>query len=294
MPEWSLPQELDFSGNAFRDKFGHLSVDEWCDLLVLSLTSPIIDGIEFPHFAPQETQDAHHGSSGEIALREAAGFYKFISSKPFFREKAIPGAAFLDFGTGWGRIARFFLRDFDLRRFFAFEPKHTGCFRARTLNPYLCVLTGDEIPDQSLPPNWFDLIVGWSIFSHLSEYSTTAWLEEMARIMRPGGYCVFTTFGDRFLDQLIASQSDLSAGKDVHWYSRSCLEAAGDIADLKNRYLRGEFVWLGGGLTKYYGYATFLHDKALLNILRARRLPMELIDFDRESLGMDTFILRRK
>ena len=34
MPEWTLPHALDASANAFRDKFGHLSAEEWCDVLV--------------------------------------------------------------------------------------------------------------------------------------------------------------------------------------------------------------------------------------------------------------------
>jgi len=294
MSGWTLPHALDASANAFRDKFGHLSAEEWCDILVASMTSPIIDEVEFPRFAPLAIQEGTHGSSGEPALREAGAFYKFIASREFFRDKAIPAANFLDFGTGWGRIARFFLRDFDLNRFFGFEPRRTSCFLARSLNPYLCAFTGDEIPDQTLPPDRFDLVVGWSVFSHLSEHSTIAWLDELARVVRRDGYCVLSTFGDRFLGQLLACQADLQQGKEVHWYHKYCLESVGDIVEQHERYLRGEFVWIPDDPAKPYGVATFLHEQALLHMIKVRRIPFDVIEFDRESLNMDIFILRRR
>jgi ubiquinone/menaquinone biosynthesis C-methylase UbiE len=294
MSDWLLPSELDVSTNAFRDKFGNLSPDAWCDVLIESINSPIIDGLEFLHFPPSELQDGTHGSSGETALREAAEFYKFVASHEFFPRKAVSGTNFLDFGTGWGRIARLFLRDFDLDGFFAFEPHHTSSYRTRLLNPYLCVFTGGELPDQKLPGQCFDVVVGWSVFSHLSEHSTAAWLEELARVTRKDGYCVFSAFGARFLDDLVARHADLKAGREIHWYHKACLDAAGDILEHKRRYARGEFAWLPLSPNSHYGMATFLHEKALLNIISTRRLPFELIEFDRETVNMDVFVLHRR
>jgi hypothetical protein len=294
MPDWNLPHDLDASANAFREKFGSLTADEWCELQVASMTWSVIGGVEFPHFAPREMQERIHGTSGEAALREAASFYKFVSSRAFYRKKAVPGANFLDFGTGWGRISRYFLRDFDLNGLFAFEPRRTICYLARSLNPYVCVLSSEEIPNQTLPANWFDVVVGWSVFSHLSEFSTTAWLTELARIIRPDGYCVLTTFGERFFDHLAVAQANMRAGKEIHWYFRNCLDAAGDLEEQRQRYLRGEFVWLPDDPNKPYGHATILHEKALQEIVRARRLPFELVEFDHETLNMDVFVLRRR
>ena len=55
---------------------------------------------------------------------------------------------------------------------------------------------------------------------------------------------MFSTFGDRFLDQLIAGQAEIDKGGEIHWYHRYCIEAAGDIVGQHQRYLRGEFVWI--------------------------------------------------
>jgi hypothetical protein len=67
-----------------------LSTDEWCDALAASMTERVIGGVEFPHFADDEVQERTHGSTGAMAMREAALFYKFIASKEFFPAKHNP------------------------------------------------------------------------------------------------------------------------------------------------------------------------------------------------------------
>jgi SAM-dependent methyltransferase len=49
----------------------------------------------------------------------------------------------------------------------------------------------------------FDLVIGYSVFTHLAKGAQTAWLEEMKRIIRPGGLFLASTHGDfaaSFLD----------------------------------------------------------------------------------------------
>jgi len=289
-----MPYDFDGSINPFRDRFGSLSIEEWCETLVASINEPVIAGLQFPRFPPSELQERTHGTSGAIALQEAGKFYAFVASQPFFAQKAVPGASFLDFGTGWGRIARFFLRHFDLDRYCGFEPQRSSSFRTRALNPYLLVFTGQALPDRMLPADRFDLIVGWSVFSHLSEIATAAWLDELARIMRPDGYCLMSTFGERFLDQLVDLHAMLQAGGEIHWYHRYVIESAGDIVEQQRRYERGELVWIPDHPDLHYGAATFLPERALARIIETRGLPFELVAFDRHSVNMDVFILRRR
>ena len=293
MPPQALPYTLDTSPNIFRERFGALSIEQWRDLLVESMRTQVIGDVEFPRFPPAAIQEQIHGQSGEPAINEAFAVYAFVKSKQILQEKLAQNCSFLDFGTGWGRIVRMFMRDFDLNRIFGFEPQRATCFVARSLNPYLCFLNGEFTPDGTLPANRFDLVVGWSVFSHLSELSTTIWLEEMARVTRPNGYCVFSTWGERFLNTLMSEQNNLAQGKEVHWYYQMCLKAAGDIVAERDRYLNGEFVWFGDDPSLYYGHACFLHPNALLHILQARGIAFELVEFDRKSLAQDVFILRR-
>jgi len=149
------------------------------------------------------------------------------------------------------------------------------------------------LPDNTLPPDRFDLIVGWSVFSHLSEYSATAWLDEMARILRPNGYCVFSTWGGRFLDRLADEQAQLVAGNEIHWYSKNCIESAGDIAVQQRKYASGEFIWFGEGPIEHYGNVCALHPNALFRIITKHNMPLQIVEFDRQTLSQDIFILQR-
>ncbi len=292
-PQPEFRYGLGGSPNPFREKFGELTHDQWRDLLIRSLDERIIEDIEFPGYPEPELQERIHGHSAEISIDEAYGFYCFVKNIPGVAAKLSRTARFLDFGAGWGRISRLFLRDFDLSRMYGYEPYIGFCAVARVLNPYICFLNGDYLPDETLPPDRFDIVVGWSVFSHLSEHSATLWLAEMARVMRPEGHAVFTTWGERFLDRLIASRADLEAGKDLDWYSRQCLAASGDISERKAAYLRGDFVWFTGHDSTLYGEA-FIHPDALRRLIEAHAIPLELMAFDRHTLGQDAFVLRRR
>ena len=50
-------------------------------------------------------------------------------------------------------------------------------------------------PPAGLPRGRFDLVVAISIWSHYGEAAAVRWLDEMHRIVRPGGHLVFSTHG---------------------------------------------------------------------------------------------------
>ena len=293
LPQPKYVVAVESSDNVFRDRFGHLTTEQWRDLLVRSISHPVIEGIQFPSYPDAEFQLQIHGECGADALRDPYHLYCFIRSKPFLREKLGNGAVFLDFGCGWGRISRMFMRDFDLDRMYGFEPQRGTCFMARTLNPYMCFLNGGYTPDGALPADRFDLVVSWSVFSHLSQASATGWLAELARVIRPGGYCLASTWGERFLNALLQEQRKLKQGIPVHWYHAECVEAAGNVLTHRRRYRSGRFTWFGANISELYGQASFLPAEAIRRILSENDLPLELIAFDSETLTQDVFILRR-
>ncbi len=227
-PRIEYDQNLRQSPNVFRDKFSSLSDREWKAVWLATENGTNISGIEFPTIPDQQLQLSIHGSaSWQISIGEAFGFYSYIKSKVDLG--AVASARFLDFGCGWGRMTRPFLRDFDLDKMFGFEPNLLLATVARSLNPYVPVLSGGFTPDGSIPKNWFDLVIGWSIFSHLSDASLRQWLAEVSEVLRPGGAAVFTTWGLRFLRRLQRDQQLLDEGGEVHWYARKCIEGAGDL-----------------------------------------------------------------
>lgn len=90
----------------------HIMDQKWLDLLIKSIEMPVIQGVYFPGFPPDQSQMSNVGSSGEPALRSAFSFYCEIKRHATnLGVELAPNTKVLDFGCGWGRIIRFFLKD---------------------------------------------------------------------------------------------------------------------------------------------------------------------------------------
>ena len=288
-PRHSYNQVLSQGENLFMSHFGELSEEEWLEVLKRSISEPVIDGVLFPGFPEDELQSGIHGSSGADGLHGAFEFYSYVREKTYGESGT--GMRFLDFAAGWGRISRFFMRDFELEDLWAYEPDRLFCTVARSINPYVCFMTGPRTPDNTLPPGFFDIVVGYSIFSHLSRESAGAWLAEINRAMKPGGQCVMTTWGRRFLDDLRAAEVQLQHGEDVHWYTELCVRTAGSLKERIAEYEAGQFVYFSQG-DALYGEA-FVSPDALTRMIDEEGLDFELVEFDRTSIAQDVFVLRR-
>jgi SAM-dependent methyltransferase len=278
--------------NIFRETFGHLSDDEWLGVLKRSVHEPVIDDVDFPRFPDPDLQSLLHGSAGENAIHEAFQFYLFIRSRLGSHLKLGSGARMLDFGCGWGRMSRPFMRHYDLADIYGFEPSRLFCTVAREMNPYICILNGEYLPNRRIPRNAFELIIGYSVFSHLSPHAAALWLREVAELLNPGGFAVLTTWGARFLNHLAFEKKRLDAGEDVHWYSKWVLDRFGEIDPLLERHRAGEFLWVDTGQTPLYGEA-FVGLEPLKRLIAEHMLPLEVVAYDEASLPQDAFILRR-
>lgn len=86
-------------------------------------------------------------------------------------------------------------------------------------NPRTIAWCRDAIPEISfacnnlLPPlpvaaDSFDCLYCISVFTHLSENLHYAWMEELSRIVRPGGIIIITTHGDAFRGKLLPHERE--------------------------------------------------------------------------------------
>ena len=288
-PRTDLPSLTQDGRNLFRERFGALSSREWHDLWLAVEHRPEINGVSFPAMPDKAMQLQLHGAvSWEISIREAFVFYDFIKSLGVVEN----AHSLLDFGCGWGRMLRPFMRDFNLAHIYGFEPNFAFATVARALNPYVTIFSGGFQPNHTLPRDWFDLVIGWSVFSHLSPASAVAWLREISDALTPGGHAVFTTWGLKFFRRLQREQAEMAAGKEIHWHSKKVLSAIGEVEDRIAAYERGEFVWFPVDGGQDYGEAA-LGQATLGRLLDDNNLGLRLVAFDDKTLPQDAFVLQK-
>jgi SAM-dependent methyltransferase len=186
------------------------------------------------------------------------------------------GKILLDFGTGWARIARCFLRDFDAENIIGVDVDSDLIEVSRRTFPEARFLCCRRLPPLILRDCSVDFIVGFSVFSHLSETACRAWITEFARVLQPGGMAALTTRGRWFFDYARSLQP-------TDPYSEALAHLFPDFAEAKARYDRGEFVHsnvagvTGGGALDgtFYG-ETFIPERYARETYAA---DLELVEF---------------
>lgn len=177
-----------------------LGDDAWLEKLKRSITEPVQDGLSWPGFPDESLQKAFVGSSYEHTLQEAWNFHRFTVDAAARWSKSCRSSRYLDFGCGWGRIGRFFLREFE-RGDMAGVDVDPGvidfCVGAGVPGHHLAVENGRALP---FADGSFRLVTAYSVFTHLPEPLFRWWMAELLRVTAKYGLIVFTVEPPRFLD----------------------------------------------------------------------------------------------
>jgi 2-polyprenyl-3-methyl-5-hydroxy-6-metoxy-1,4-benzoquinol methylase len=133
-------------------------------------------------------------SRTEFALVGREGSAAILRAFETTRRPGREYARWLDFGCGCGRIARCLTAARPLQRLSGVDVDASQIRWARRHLP------GDDTamdvaPPLAFKPESFDVIYAISIFTHLDEREQFAWLEELRRILAPGGLLIATTHG---------------------------------------------------------------------------------------------------
>jgi 2-polyprenyl-3-methyl-5-hydroxy-6-metoxy-1,4-benzoquinol methylase len=235
----------------------HLSDQEWLEVVEKSVEHPFVNGIELPGFPPEEIQRNSVGSSGKLALGEGFRFYSEIKryaaslDRPLTRDSCI-----LDFGCGWGRMIRFFLKNVASENLYGIDvdPEMIDiCTNTIRQGNYSLV---NPEPPTEFANNSFDVVYAYSVFSHLSEPVHIKWVQEFSRILKPGGIMIVTTQARRFIE---FCRSLRGQNHEAGWFyglANSFLDTEAAFADYDN----GKFLYsaTGGGPARpasFYGEA---------------------------------------
>lgn len=172
-----------------------LCLDDFGELL-LHMPSPDYPGLSsvLPHMAAAEVQNNWTGNNGYPLLAQTLSFvrsvdYHFLT----LAGRRLDGAKILDFGCGFGRIARLMYYFTDPDRFFGVDPWYQSirlCKESRLPGTFLI---SDYVPrDLPVTDRDFDLIYCFSVFTHLSMRTTRAALTTLRAHIAPGGLLVIT------------------------------------------------------------------------------------------------------
>ena len=137
----------------------------------------------------------------------------------------------VDLGCGCGRIARWLAPD---------VVGGQGRFLGFDINPGMADwceanLPGDYGRNQLLPPlaspdGAADLVYAYSVLTHLREATAVRWLEEIARILRPGGLALLTFHDETYAEVCAPAEVRATLAKQPYVVLNDALEGSNYIS----------------------------------------------------------------
>jgi SAM-dependent methyltransferase len=136
--------------------------------------------------------------------------------------RALPEfAAVLDFGCGCGRLTRYLVPDAGQRIVGCdLDPESIAWCEAHLARERVAFALNGASPPLPFAAASFDLVLAISVWSHLPEDLQFAWLDEMARVVRPGGLLLASVHGDALLPSETPAATRAQFARDGFLYAK--------------------------------------------------------------------------
>jgi SAM-dependent methyltransferase len=230
-------------GTAPKDWFSGIDDETWLWMNTVARRRRKAIADLLPQMPAQSFQENFTGHSGDSSLREGFNAYRIFKSS-YERYIGPVGScrAIMDFGCGWGRIIRFFLKDVEPEKLLGvdhFEEAILVCCETNKWSKFSMI---EPFPPTIFPEQSFDLIYLYSVFSHLPEEMHLSWLREFRRLLRPGGILIATTRRRDFIQWCETLRHDPQLSEKPDWLRQSSI-AFLDVDAALSDYDNGQFCY---------------------------------------------------
>ena len=147
-----------------------------------------------PAMASDEVQRNWTGNSSIALLKQSTTFIRsMIYNYARLTGRGLDGARILDYGCGYGRLARLMYAFIDPDRFYGVDPWTKSIELCKEAGLETNIFVSDYLPT-TLPVGAarFDLIYAFSVFTHLSERAIHASLRTLRRYVSDDGVLIIT------------------------------------------------------------------------------------------------------
>jgi SAM-dependent methyltransferase len=118
------------------------------------------------------------------------------------KHKDLKGTSILDWGCGPARVIRHLPGLIEEGNFYGTDYNRQSISWCSSNFTDIYFHSNDLMPGLIYEKEWFDLVYGISIFTHLSAEAHEAWLNELVRVLKPGGILFITLHGNSFREKL--------------------------------------------------------------------------------------------
>jgi ubiquinone/menaquinone biosynthesis C-methylase UbiE len=107
----------------------------------------------------------------------------------------LEGLRALEWGCGWGRLTRTLAAAGTFQEIWGIDIDHDNLEWAQANIPAARFVHVPLSPPTTLPDDYFDLVYAVSVMTHLTRQAQAEWLDEIRRVLKPGGLAILTFHG---------------------------------------------------------------------------------------------------